>query len=125
MKAMEELYRAGRIKAIGVSNFDSIQLAELIAVAEIKPMVNQIEINPFFQENILQKISENHGIQVEAWSPFAQGRNGLFTNEILSGIGKQYRKTAAQVTLRWILKRNSNDTRTSELKYMQENLDVF
>lgn len=125
-KAMEELYKSGKIKAIGVSNFDAAQLAKLMSYAEIKPAVNQIEMNPFFQQPELQKDIEKHGVKVEAWSPFAQGRNGLFTNEILIEIGKKYNKTAAQVTLRWLLQRDAIVIpRTSNLDYMKENLDIF
>lgn len=125
-KAMEELYKEGKIKAIGVSNFDSTQLADLLAICKIKPVVNQIEINPFFQQFEMQRITEKFGIQVEAWSPFAQGRNGLFTNELLVNIGKKYNKTAAQVTLRWLIQRGIvTIPRTSNPDYMKENIDVF
>ena len=125
-KAMEELYKTGKIKAIGVSNFDSAQLAKLMSYAEIKPAVNQIEMNPFFQQPELQKEIEKRGVKVEAWSPFAQGRNGLFTNGILIEIGKKYNKTAAQVTLRWLLQRGAIVIpRTSNIDYMKENLDIF
>ncbi len=125
-KAMEELYKAGKIRAIGVSNFDSTQLADLISKAEIKPAINQIELNPFFQEPELLKIIQKTGVQVESWSPFAQGRNGLFTNNVLMEIGKKYHKTAAQVTLRWLIQRGAVVIpRTSNTAYMKENLKVF
>jgi 2,5-diketo-D-gluconate reductase A len=125
-KAMEELYEAGKIKAIGVSNFDAKQLATLMTYAKVKPAVNQIELNPFFQQPELQKEIENHGVKVEAWSPFAQGRKGLFINNVLVEIGKKYNKTAAQVTLRWLLQRGVIVIpRTSNTDYMKENLDVF
>ena len=125
-KAMEELYKAGKIRAIGVSNFDSTQLADLVAKAEIKPAINQIELNPYFQEPELVKVIKKSGIQVEGWSPFAQGRNGLFTNKVLVEIGKKYNKTAAQVTLRWLIQRGVVVIpRTSNPAFMKENLDVF
>ncbi|MHB9055645.1 MAG: aldo/keto reductase [Paludibacteraceae bacterium] len=125
-KAMEELYKEGRIRAIGVSNFDSVQLAGLIAKAEIKPAINQIEINPYFQQPEMQKMIEEFGVQVEGWSPFAQGRNGLFTNKVLVQIGKKYNKTAAQVTLRWLIQRGIVVIpRTSNPVHMKENLNVF
>jgi len=125
-KAMEELYKAGKIRAIGVSNFDSTQLADLVAKAEIKPAINQIELNPYFQEPELVKVIQKSGIQVEGWSPFAQGRNGLFTNKLLVEIGKKYNKTAAQVTLRWLIQRGVVVIpRTSNPAFMKENLDVF
>jgi 2,5-diketo-D-gluconate reductase A len=125
-KAMEELYKEGKIRAIGVSNFDSAQLASLIAKATIKPAINQIELNPFFQEPELVKVIKKSGVQVEGWSPFAQGRNGLFTNKVLVEIGKKYNKTAAQVTLRWLIQRGVVVIpRTSNPAYMKENLNVF
>jgi len=125
-KAMEELYKEGKIRAIGVSNFDSVQLADLMAKAEIKPAVNQIELNPFFQQPEMQRMIEKFGVQVEGWSPFAQGRNGLFTNKVLVEIGKKYNKTAAQVTLRWLIQRGIIVIpRTSNPAYMKENLNVF
>ena len=125
-KAMEELYKAGKIRAIGVSNFDSAQLADLVAKAKIKPAINQIEVNPYFQEPELVTAIQKAGVQVEGWSPFAQGRNGLFTNTVLVEIGKKYHKTAAQVTLRWLIQRGIVVIpRTSNPAYMKENLDVF
>jgi len=125
-KAMEELYKEGKIRAIGVSNFDSAQLANLVAKAEIKPAINQIEVSPFFQEPELIKAIKKSGVQVEGWSPFAQGRNGLFTNKVLVEIGNKYHKTAAQVTLRWLIQQGIVVIpRTSNPAYMKENLDVF
>ena len=125
-KAMEELYKEGKIRAIGVSNFDSAQLANLVAKAEIKPAINQIEVSPFFQEPELIKAIKKSGVQVEGWSPFAQGRNGLFTNKVLVEIGNKYHKTAAQVTLSWLIQQGIVVIpRTSNPAYMKENLDVF
>ena len=125
-KAMEELYKEGKIRAIGVSNFDSAQLASLVAIAEIKPVINQIEINPFFQEPELIRAIRKSSVQVEGWSPFAQGRNGLFTNKVLVEIGNKYHKTAAQVTLRWLIQQGIVVIpRTSNPAFMKENLDVL
>jgi 2,5-diketo-D-gluconate reductase A len=125
-KAMEELYKAGKIRAIGVSNFDPAQLADLVAKSEIKPAVNQIELNPYFQQPELQKSIETLGVKVEGWSPFAEGRNGLFTNSVLVEIGKKYNKTPAQVTLRWLIQRGIVVIpRTSNQEHMKENLAVF
>lgn len=125
-KAMEELYEEGKIRAIGVSNFEPDQLEELISYAKIKPMVNQIEINPFFQQYETQEAMQKLEIQTEAWSPFAQGRNSLFSNETLAAIGKKYNKTNAQVTLRWLIQRGIvTIPRTSDRNYMIENLDIF
>lgn len=125
-KAMEELYEAGKIKAIGVSNFEPEQLAELMKTARIKPMVNQIESHPFFQQKEAQAVNEKLDIQVQAWSPFAQGRNELFTNPILAAIGKKHNKSVAQVTLRWLVQRGlSTIPRTAERMEMAENLNIF
>jgi 2,5-diketo-D-gluconate reductase A len=100
-KAMEELYKEGKIKAIGVSNFSPDQLKELMAYATVKPVINQIETHAFFQEMGAYESLKKEGIQMEAWSPFAQGRNKLFSNEALASIGKKYNKSNAQVSLRW------------------------
>jgi 2,5-diketo-D-gluconate reductase A len=125
-KAMEELYKAGKIKAIGVSNFNAAQLADLISKAEIKPVINQIEINPFFQQPEFVKDVQKFGLQVEGWSPFAEGRNGIFTNEVLAKIGKKYNKTVAQVVLRWLIQRDIVVIpRSSNPAHIKENLDVF
>lgn len=125
-KAMEELYEAGKIKAIGVSNFEPDQLADLIAYAKIKPMVNQIETNVFFQQHEAQAANEKLGVQVEAWSPFAQGRNDLFSNQTLAAIGKKHNKSIAQVTLRWLIQRGIVAIpRTSSKEHMIENINIF
>lgn len=125
-KAMEELYESGKIKAIGVSNFEPDQLAELLTYAKIKPMVNQIEVNPFFQQYKAQEAMQELGIPVEAWSPFAQGRKGLFSNETLASIAKKYNKTIAQVALRWLIQRGIIAIpRTSDRSYMIENINIF
>ncbi len=99
--AMEELYHAGKIKAIGVSNFDFAQLDDLIANNEVKPAVHQIETHAFFQEGKALEYLKQHGIQHEAWAPFAEGRHGLFTNATLATIAKKHNKTIAQICLRW------------------------
>lgn len=125
-KAMEELYEAGKIKAIGVSNFEPDQLADLIAYAKIKPMVNQIETNVFFQQHEAQAANEKLGVQVEAWSPFAEGRNGFFSNQTLAAIGKKHNKSIAQVTLRWLTQRGIVAIpRTSSKDHMIENINIF
>lgn len=125
-KAMEELYKEGKIRAIGVSNFEKYHLDELISNFEIKPTVNQIESHVFFQQNDALETLKQYEIQMEAWSPFAQGRNGLFTNEILADIGKKYNKTNAQVSLRWQYQRGViTIPRTSKKEHMIENLNIF
>jgi 2,5-diketo-D-gluconate reductase A len=125
-KAMEELYKAGKIRAIGVSNFDSEQLTDLMANSSVKPTVNQIETHAFFQQPKNLEVLKQHDIQMEAWSPFAQGRNGLFTNPVLAAIGKKYNKTNAQVSLRWHYQRGIVAIpRTSQKTHMIENLNIF
>ena len=125
-KAMEELYGAGKIKAIGVSNFDPAQLAELMSYAKIKPVINQIETHVFFQEHILYDDLKKKDVQMEAWSPFAAGRNGIFTNEILAALGKKYNKSIAQVVLRWHFQRGLVAIpRSSQKPHMIENLNIF
>ncbi|MEX0986266.1 MAG: aldo/keto reductase [Bacteroidales bacterium] len=125
-KAMEELYNEGKIRAIGVSNFENAHLDELLSYAKIKPAVNQIESHAFFQQDKANKALKKLGIQMEAWSPLAQGRNGLFTNNTLEAIGKKYNKTNAQVSLRWHYQRGIVAIpRTSQKSHMIENLNVF
>ena len=125
-KAMEELYSDGKIKAIGVSNFSPDQLAELMSYAKIKPVINQIETHVFFQENILYEYLKKHDVQMEAWSPFAAGRNGIFTNETLAATGKKYNKSIAQVVLRWHFQRGLVAIpRSSQKAHMIENLNIF
>lgn len=125
-KAMEELYKEGIIKAIGVSNFEPDQLDKLISNNKIKPVVNQIETHAFFQQPKNYDVLKKHGIQHEAWSPFAEGRNGLFTNETLAAVGKKYNKTNAQVSLRWHYQRGIVAIpRTSQKAHMIENLNIF
>lgn len=125
-QAMEELYHEGKIRAIGVSNFEDRHLDELLTYAKVKPAVNQIETHAFFQQEKAKMSLLKYGIQQEAWSPFAQGRNGLFTNETLAAIGKKYSKTNAQVSLRWHYQRGIvSIPRSSQKSHMQENLNIF
>ena len=124
--AMEELYKEGKIRAIGVSNFEAGHLDELLSYAKVKPAVNQIETHSFFQQEKANQLLKQHGIRHEAWSPFAQGRNGLFTNETLAAIGKKYKKSNAQVSLRWHVQRGITAIpRSSQKSHMAENLDIF
>ncbi len=104
-RAMEDLYRQGKIRAIGISNFFPDRVVDLIAHHEIIPAVNQIEINPFYQRTEEQELLTKHHILTQSWASFAEGKNGLFTNEILSAIAQQYNKSVAQVTLRWLIQR--------------------
>ena len=125
-KAMEELYKEGKIRAIGVSNFEDNHLDELISEFEVKPAVNQIETHTFFQQENANKSLKKYGIQMEAWSPFAQGRNEHITNQVLAEIGKKYNKTNAQVSLRWHFQRGIVAIpRSSQKAHMKENLEIF
>ncbi len=125
-KAMEELYKAGKIKAIGLSNFEANHLDDLMDYANIKPVINQIEAHVFFQQHQAQKVLKQHGVQMEAWSPFARGRNNIFTNATLAAIGAAYNKSNAQVCLRWLYQRGIVAIpRSSQKAHMIENLDIF
>ncbi len=125
-KAMEELYEAGKIRAIGVSNFEPGQLDELLSYARIKPVINQIETHVFFQEHIAYDYLSNTEVRMEAWSPFAAGRNGIFSNPTLAAIGQKHRKSIAQVCLRWHFQRGIVAIpRSSQKAHMIENLDIF
>lgn len=99
--AMEELHKAGKIKAIGVCNFLEDRLVDLILSHEIVPAINQVEMHPFNQQQELRKIMTEYDIKTMAWGPFAEGKNDIFTNDVLINIGKKYNKSAAQVIIRW------------------------
>ena len=101
-RAMEELYRAGNIRAIGVCNFLTDRLVDLILSHEIVPAVNQMEMHPFCQQKELRNVMEQYSIRMMAWAPFAEGQNRIFRNEVLTGIGAADSKTPAQVILRWL-----------------------
>ncbi len=125
-RAMEELHAAGKIRAIGVSNFTTEQLDELLAYAKVLPAVNQIETHVFFQQFPAQQDLEKRGVQMEAWSPLAGGNNDIFNNPVLVAIGKKHGKSSAQVALRWVVQRGLiTVTRTSERVEMLEDLDIF
>ncbi len=125
-RAMEELHRAGRIRAIGVSNFYPDRLVDFVLHNEVAPAVNQIEIHPFHQQADAQAILEEYKVQAEAWGPFAEGKNGLFTNELLLSIGQKHGKSIAQVVLRWLIQRSIVAIPKSVRKErMAENFAVF
>jgi diketogulonate reductase-like aldo/keto reductase len=125
-RAMQELYREGRIRAIGVSNFTSDRLMDLMIHNEIVPAVNQIETHPFHQQIDAQKFLKENNVQIESWGPFAEGKNNLFHNELLSGIAAKYNKSIAQVVLRWLIQRGIVAIPKSVRKErMKENFDVF
>ena len=125
-RAMEEAYREGKLKAIGVCNFYPNRLADLCETVEVTPAVNQVELHPFFQqENALTRMKE-YGVVPEAWGPFAEGNHGIFTHPVLTEIGKQYGKTAAQVALRWNVQRGVVVIPKSIHKNrMEQNIDIW
>lgn len=104
-RAMEELYKEGKVKAIGVCNCYPHILADLCETVEIRPMVNQVELHPFFQQEDALALMKEYGVIPEAWGPFAEGKHGIFTHPVLTAIGQKYGKSAAQVTLRWNVQR--------------------
>ena len=125
-RAMEELQAAGKIRAIGLSNFQPDRLADLMAFNRIKPAVNQIEVNPFNQQLHAAPWMKSKGIQPEAWAPFAEGKNNLFTHPVLTAIGNQYGKSVGQVVLRWLLQRGIVSLAKSVRKErMKENMAVL
>ncbi|MCP8970126.1 aldo/keto reductase [Ectobacillus ponti] len=104
-RAMEELYREGKIRAIGVSNFYPDRLTDLILHNEVVPAVNQVETHPFCQQIESAELMKEHHVQIESWGPFAEGRNNMFQNEVLVSIAEQHHKSVAQVVLRWLVQR--------------------
>lgn len=105
-RALEELYEEGKIRAVGVSNFYPDRLTDICLFGrKIIPAINQVEVNPLNAQTLAQENMEKHGVKMEAWAPFGEGRNSLFTNETLITIGKKYSKSAAQVMLRWLIQR--------------------
>jgi diketogulonate reductase-like aldo/keto reductase len=125
-RAMEELYREGRIRAIGVSNFLPDRLMDLVMHNEIAPHVNQIETHPFHQQTETQAFLQSLGVQHQSWAPFAEGRNNLFANETLASIAARHGKTVAQVVLRWLVQRGIVVIPKSVRKErIAENFDIF
>ena len=125
-RAMEELYKEGRIRAIGVSNFQSDRIIDLCYTAEIKPMVNQLELHPFYQREEELAILREYGIVPQAWAPFAEGMNGMFTNPVLKSIAEEHDKTVAQIILRWNVQRGvSIIPKSVHRNRMEENLDIW
>ena len=126
-RALEELYAEGKIKAIGVSNFYPDRLTDICMFdRKVIPAVNQVEVNPYNAQWFAQENMEKHGVKMEAWAPFGEGRNNLFTNEILVSIGKKYNKSSAQVMLRWLIQRGVIVAcKSTHIERMQENINVF
>jgi len=125
-RAMEELYREGKIKAIGLSNFQPDRVMDLILHNEVVPAVNQIETHPFNQQIETQKFLQDNNVQIESWGPFAEGKNNIFQNELLLSIAGKYQKTVAQVILRWLTQRGVVVIPKSVRKErMVENFSIF
>lgn len=125
-RAMQDLYKEGRVRAIGVSNFHPDRLIDLIVHNEIVPAVNQVETHPFQQQIETHKFLEENNVQIESWGPFAEGKNNIFQNELLLSIGRKYNKTPAQVILRWLMQRRIVAIPKSVRKErMEENFNIF
>ncbi|QDW72815.1 aldo/keto reductase [Lachnospiraceae bacterium KGMB03038] len=125
-RAMEELYKEGKLRAIGVCNFYPNRLADLCETVDVIPAVNQVELHPFFQQENALALMREYGIVPEAWGPFAEGNHGIFTHPVLSKIGEKYGKSAAQAALRWNIQRGVVVIPKSVHKdRMEQNFDVW
>jgi diketogulonate reductase-like aldo/keto reductase len=123
---MEELYKSGKVRAIGVSNFQPDRVMDIITFNEIVPAVNQIETHPFNQQTETQEFLKANKVQIESWGPFAEGRNNLFNNELLLSIAAKYNKSLAQVVLRWLTQRGVVAIPKSVKKErIRENFNIF
>lgn len=125
-RAMEEAYKEGKLRAIGVSNFYPDHFIDLASNVEILPAINQVETHVFDQQIAAQKYMQEFGTHIMAWAPLAEGRNGFFTNPVLETIGKKYGKSVAQVALRWLLQRGVIIIpKSTHIERMQQNIDIF
>jgi 2,5-diketo-D-gluconate reductase A len=125
-RAMQELLAEGLVRAIGVSNFYPDRLVDLIEHNEVTPAVDQIEVNPFFQRQTEQDLMRTHGVQIESWGGFAEGKNHLFTDPLLTEIGNEHGRSVAQVVLRWLIQRDVvTIPKSTRRERMEQNLDVF
>ena len=125
-RAMEEAQQEGKIRSLGVSNFWPDQLKNLELMSNVKPVLNQIEVNPWYQRDSETKWNQKDNVAVEAWAPFAEGKNGIFNNEVLKAIGAKYGKTTGQVILHWLIQRGIIVIPKSvHLERQKENFDVF
>jgi diketogulonate reductase-like aldo/keto reductase len=124
--ALEVLYREGKIKAIGVSNFYPDRLSDIAAFNEIVPQVNQVETNPLNQQIMAQENMVKNGVQIEAWAPFGEGRNGIFEDPVLKEIAQKHNKSVAQVILRWLIQRKVVAlAKSTHRERIQQNFEVF
>ena len=125
-RAIEEAYKEGKLKAIGVCNFYPNRLADLCETVDVMPAVNQVELHPFFQQESALALMKEYGVVPEAWGPFAEGNHGIFTHPVLTAIGQKYGKTAAQVALRWNVQRGVVVIPKSVHKErMEQNMDIW
>ena len=125
-RAMEEAYKEGKLRAIGVCNFYPARLADFCETVEVKPAVNQVELHPFFQQENALALMKEYGVVPEAWGPFAEGSHGIFTHPVLTKIGEKYGKSAAQVALRWNVQRNVVVIPKSVHKdRIEQNMDIW
>lgn len=125
-RALVAAQQSGKLRAIGISNFKAAKMIEFVELNEVKPQINQIEVNPWQQRLEDQKWHEKYQVQIEAWAPFAEGRHELFTNPTLASIGKKYHKTVGQVVLRWLMQQKTVALAKSiHPERMAENIDIF
>lgn len=125
-RGMEELYQEGRVRAIGISNFEPDRVMDLIMNNNVVPAINQVETNPFNQQIETQKFLSENNVQIEAWAPFAEGKNNIFSNEVLLSIGGKYNKSVGQVILRWLTQRGVVAlSKSTHKERMAENINVL
>lgn len=125
-RAMTELYQEGRIRAIGVCNFNSDRLVDFVMNNELHPAINQVEFHPYFQQKKAEEIMREYDVQMEAWSPLGHGGKGILENDVLVSIGKRYGKTPAQIILRWDIERGiATIPKSVRKERIEENFDVF
>lgn len=125
-RAMEEVYKAGKVRAIGVSNFYPDRLVDLCHFVDVKPMVNQVETHVFQQQKAASEVMKKYGVQIMSWGPFAEGRKDYFTNPVLTEIGKKHGKTSAQAALRFLLQKGVVlIPKSTHKERMEENFDIF
>ncbi len=125
-RALENAYKSGMVKSIGISNFDTGRYIDIIYNCEIKPVINQVETHVFYQQKYLYKAMQEYGTEIMAWAPFAEGKNDFFNNSILKSIGEKYNKTAAQTALRFLIQKGIIVIpKTVKIERMKENFNIF
>lgn len=125
-RALEEMYKEGKLRAIGISNFHPDRMVDIASFARIRPMVNQVETHPYNQQVLAKEYMDKYGVQMEAWAPFGEGRGGLFEDTVLRAISEKYSKTTAQIMLRWHIQRKVVVIlKSTHYERMVENFNVF